>query len=427
MTREGRGVPPDAGLPRAPWADVPPETSDLLRPSVPALADAIIDAIRAQVPEYSRPLEGDFGRNVRRGVMTALETFVGLLGRSEAPPRREVYEELGRGELRDGRTLDALQSAYRTGARVALRAVTDPSVGAGITPDVALRLAEALYAYIDELADASVAGYTREQAAQAGAAQARRHALVELVARRPPPTRESLHRAAAAAGVVEPRRVALVAVDASTAVETARRMPAGSLGAGLEGVGLEGAGREGVGGEAVGLVLVPEPGTPARSGRVRAALGDGPAVVGPDVPWEEAPRSASQALRAWPLHRAGLLGEEPVAVAAEHLVALLLAGAPDLATALVERRLAPLEALTPAAQERATTTLRAWLDAHGDVTATAARLHVHSQTVRYRLGRLAEVFGPSLEDAGARLELDLALRAREVQAVQRRAPPAGGA
>ena len=48
----------------------------------------------------------------------------------------------------------------------------------------------------------------------------------------------------------------------------------------------------------------------------------------------------------------------------------------------------------PAAEE----TLRAWLDAHGDVTATAAALHVHPQTVRYRLAGLREAFGGALDD-----------------------------
>ena len=42
----------------------------------------------------------------------------------------------------------------------------------------------------------------------------------------------------------------------------------------------------------------------------------------------------------------------------------------------------------------------------------AARLGVHPQTVRYRLGRLREVFGDALEDPDARFELDLALRTR---------------
>ncbi|MBC8092791.1 MAG: helix-turn-helix domain-containing protein, partial [Pseudonocardia sp.] len=56
-------------------------------------------------------------------------------------------------------------------------------------------------------------------------------------------------------------------------------------------------------------------------------------------------------------------------------------------------------------------TLRAWLDAHGDVTATAAALHVHPQTVRYRLAQLRDTFGDALDDPTTRLELAVALHA----------------
>jgi DNA-binding PucR family transcriptional regulator len=45
------------------------------------------------------------------------------------------------------------------------------------------------------------------------------------------------------------------------------------------------------------------------------------------------------------------------------------------------------------------------------VPAAAAELHVHPQTVRYRLARLREYFGDQLEQPDRRFELELALRA----------------
>jgi DNA-binding PucR family transcriptional regulator len=57
-------------------------------------------------------------------------------------------------------------------------------------------------------------------------------------------------------------------------------------------------------------------------------------------------------------------------------------------------------------------TLLAWLDHQGKVPEIAAALHVHPQTVRYRLGRLRECFGSALDDPEDRFELALALRAR---------------
>ena len=55
-------------------------------------------------------------------------------------------------------------------------------------------------------------------------------------------------------------------------------------------------------------------------------------------------------------------------------------------------------------------TLRAYLDHRGNAAAMATDLHLHPQTVRYRLRQLRELFGDELEDPEARFELELALR-----------------
>ena len=44
----------------------------------------------------------------------------------------------------------------------------------------------------------------------------------------------------------------------------------------------------------------------------------------------------------------------------------------------------------------------------------ARALHLHPQTIRYRLTRLRGLFGDSLTDADDRFELELALRSRRV-------------
>jgi DNA-binding PucR family transcriptional regulator len=41
----------------------------------------------------------------------------------------------------------------------------------------------------------------------------------------------------------------------------------------------------------------------------------------------------------------------------------------------------------------------------------AAALHLHPQTVRYRIVRLRELLGNQLDDPDARFELEVALRA----------------
>ncbi len=385
-------------VPRYPWGELPTELQELLRAGLPSVVDEVIAAVRSEVPEYARPLEGEFGTLIFDGVRVALEQFVGLLGRDEDVPDPATAKALGRGEHRAGRALDALQSAYRVGARVAWREMALLGGAEGIEPTTMYKLAEAIFAYIDRWAAASVAGFTEAEAIHAGALQARRHALIALLASDAPPDRAELERRSEAAGFSPPPRlVAALVVDVSDPAQLARRLPSGSIGAALG---------------PVGVVLIPDPDGPRRQALTRSALRDRRAVIGPAVAWEQASRSVRRALLAWPLHAVGGLGEQPLARTDDHLVTLLLAASPWLTDDLIARSLGALSEMTAGARERAISTLSAWLDAHGDVSAAAEALHVHPQTVRYRLSGLREAFGErALDDPAGRLELALALQA----------------
>ena len=180
------------------------------------------------------------------------------------------------------------------------------------------------------------------------------------------------------------------------AARLARRIGDEAIGAGLE---------------RLALVLVPDPGGPARPGRLRAATEGRPAALGPAVPLARAGLSVRRAIATHALLVGGRLGDRDFARAEEHLPALVIAADPALAAELSEQRLAPLAELPEGPRERLTETLRAWLDRPGQVQAVAAELGVHPQTVRYRVKQLRELFGERLEDPEARFELSLALRA----------------
>lgn len=379
-----------------PWQDVPAALVPALRPQLAATADEIIAAVRREVPEYDQPLEGEFGHLITEGVRVALDQFVDLLGTDERQPVTGIYAAMGRAELDAGRTLDALQSAYRTGARVAWRRVV-ADLGGTLEPPAMYALAEAIFAYIDRLADASVAGYTDALAAREGSVQARRQALVELVVGGPA-TADVLARAAADAAWAVPSVVAVVAVAHDDPVALARRAPEGTV-----------AGRT----EDGGALLVPDPDGPGRAALLGAALAEVAAAVGPAVALPRAHVSAARAARALALVRSGALPPRGAVRCDDHRVALLLAADPDLVAEVAEARLGALRRLTPNARTRAEATLRAWLDAHGDVSVAAEALHVHPQTVRYRLGTLRDLLGAgALDDPGARLELALAMAAQ---------------
>jgi DNA-binding PucR family transcriptional regulator len=76
---------------------------------------------------------------------------------------------------------------------------------------------------------------------------------------------------------------------------------------------------------------------------------------------------------------------------------------------LVDPRVRDLQAHDPVLAE----TLRAYLDSFGDVAAAATWLHVHRNTVRYRIRRIEKLLSTSLADPDVRLLLSLGLRAIE--------------
>jgi hypothetical protein len=418
-----------------PFEAVPPEAAPVLRPVLPGLADETIAAIAREVPDYARAMEGEFGQIVRLGVEVAFNRFVDLIAdpAADAGEARETYVNLGRGEYHSGRSLDALLAAYRVGARLAWRRFVDVGVEADLEPSAIYALGEAIFAYIDELSGLSAAGYAEEQSASAGETERRRRRLVRLLVQHPPPAQEAIRTAAATAGWVLPRQVAALVAAAlerpaepgeaavaegaaipgeeivdTIAARLARRLGNGAIGAAAGGAA---------------YVIVPDPDAPGRRRQLEAAITEGPVALGPTTGWATVAESARRAAAAHRLAVTGKLrpprsGEaaggaaQPgwLVLAEDHLAQLLLAADPGLSAELAERRLAPLGDLPDAQRENLEDTLRAWLDRPGQVQAVAAELGVHPQTVRYRMRKLRDLFGPRLDDPEGRFELQLALR-----------------
>jgi DNA-binding PucR family transcriptional regulator len=107
-------------------------------------------------------------------------------------------------------------------------------------------------------------------------------------------------------------------------------------------------------------------------------------------------------------------GEGPLLVTERHKLSLLLGAARRLAPDVAESEHARHASETELSRELLGSTLDAWLRHRGRTEAVAKALHVHPQTVRYRLARLRELFGSRLDDPDGRFELELALRARRI-------------
>jgi hypothetical protein len=156
------------------WAEdrpsaLPPGLAATFRPHLPSLAEAIILAIREKIPEFARPIDGPYGQIMRTGVEQALTSFVDRIADPGAPlgHRDEVARMLGRHQAEEGRSLDSLQAAYRVGSQVAWHRAMEVGHEAELDAAVMSLLADAVFGYMDELAELSVQGYRELRAASA--------------------------------------------------------------------------------------------------------------------------------------------------------------------------------------------------------------------------------------------------------------------
>ncbi len=360
-----------------------------IRAELPGMADEIVHAIQREVPGYSRPLGGEFGEAIRTGVELALRRFTGDV--SDGSP--DTYRRLGFGELRAGRSLDALQSAYRVGARVAWRRMSQAAAGTGATADAQRELAAAMFAYIDQIAGESIEGYAEAQLERASGLERHRAALFTLLLGTPAPEPPTLSAAAAEARWAVPPALACLLVENGMAAATVHQLSGDAL--------------HGPAGDLT-CVIVPNPSRVEHEARAIAERLDVVAFLGPSV----IPADARTSLRWAELARELPRTQAMLVVAERRLADIALYAAPDIVAALTEQVLRPLAGESERSRVRLEDTLLAWLRRHGSQRAIAAELSVHPQTVRYRLRRLRDLFGAVLDDPDRRFDLEIALRGR---------------
>lgn len=380
-----------------------PTVVGALRTDLPEVSEAVVAAIIAEVPSYRRAFAGPMGETIRGAVALALAGFLdrvaGDARRSSERARSAVHNgayDLGRGEARAGRTMDALLSAYRVGARVAWRGMSSSAVAAGLAAEDVVTYAELVFAYIDELSAASVAGHSDELEVAGRVQQRLRERVGRLL----------LTDAPADAVLAAARRAEWELPETLTVV----LLPPAQLRAATTALGATGdrtlvieEDLPDAGADDLVALLVPD----ASRGVLRGLLRDRDAVLGPTLPREEVVASYRRAVRAVPWM--GATGSPRLFDTDEHLARLLLEADPLARAHLRRRALAPLDGEAPASREKLEATLRAWLLCGGRRDEVAALLYVHPQTVRYRMTRLRDLFGSALTDPERVLELVLAL------------------
>ena len=375
-----------------PWSHLTADLAELLRPALPEVVAATVVEIAEGVPAYSGALDSDMGPVVTRGTEIALSRLLDLFG-SDSPALNarsaDFYRRIGAIESAQGRSMAALLSAYRIGARVAWEHMSGRAVEAGVSTSHLVRLAESIFVYIDELSGASVQGH----ASHAGLRDVQRSRLVELLiegAALADPL--GVQAAADAVGWSIPERMAVAVVPLPPGREPT---PPADVLALIEG-------RE-------AIAILPDPSGPGRRQRLERAWEGSQVFVGTVRPPSEAPVSLAHARRVQRLVGQARVPDTRVVAAADHLPELVVGADVDLLDELEERVLRPLSALPAGKRDVLRQTLAAWLALQGDRQEVARLLHVHPQTVSYRFHRLQELFGSSLDDPQQRLAMQLVL------------------
>ncbi|MEU5877702.1 helix-turn-helix domain-containing protein [Spirillospora sp. NPDC047279] len=394
------------GLDQLP-SPLPRRLATILRPELPSLAQEIIEEIPRALPEYDRPLQTPYSQALTIGVERALIQFVARVAEASPSTVRhdDTYRRLGRFEAHEGRSLDSLQAAYRIGAQVAWRRVMRLAARHDLSSTVTARLADALFAYMNELASLSLAGYMDARPAEI---EDQRRRLLQLLLRRPTSASDrAIGELAELTDWEVPAEVTLVAVppDARcvrgaldcdvlvdlTADEPHLLVPCGSSAG------------------------APVPLSDERRAMLAEAFPDDPVAAGLTVPIEFAADSLRWARQALSLVETGILDDGPVISCEDHLVTLWLLSDCTLIDQVARRQLAGMNDLEHGQRERLVATLHTWLTTRGTAAEMAETLHVHPQTVRHRIKRLEKELGGRLTDPDDRFAIEIVLRAMWVR------------
>ncbi|WP_237102727.1 helix-turn-helix domain-containing protein [Nonomuraea sp. MG754425] len=375
----------------------PADIVKTLRSGIGRVSEEVIEEIQARIPEYARPSDEIYIKVVRMAVEQAIEGFLDRVENPDAPWDPEPFRMIGKGEAAEGRNLEAFQAAMRLGARVGWRRLTEIAGPLGLSPQSLYDLGETIFVYLDALADAAAEGFDEARAHAAGEMERRRARLLDLLLSRPSAGPEVIADLAKAAAWRLPRTVACVALDDQHGACRLPPLPPDVL------TGPE---------RALPCLLVPDPAGPGQAQTLERALRGRRVAIGPTVPLASSATSLRWAGEALDLSRRGVL-PRGLLRCADHMATLVVFKDEELVSAMAEVRLAPLAHLRPTQQDRLAETLLAWLRHGRGAGEVAAKLHVHPQTVRYRLRQLEELYGDQLADPDIRFELEIALRARQ--------------
>src|SRR5262249_12485074 len=137
---------------------------------LPIILAEVRELLAEQQPDYAGFLTEDFAE-----VLVAAEGFIARLVRlAERDPsaiapqlasgvEQAIFEEIGRIHYEQRQDVTHLLAAYRTGAAVAWRHVSETALGLGVPVETIAGLAAVIFAAVEQLSSSSLRGYVRAQ------------------------------------------------------------------------------------------------------------------------------------------------------------------------------------------------------------------------------------------------------------------------
>src|SRR3954452_8915927 len=344
------------------------------------LAAIILDPFRAEIPGYARlpasALRGQVVHVIRQNVDLCLDWVAG--GGAPDPARFEDFRESAKNRASEGMPLEDLLRAYRVGGTAAWRVLVAEARGG--ERDKLPRVAELVMTYLDKVSGIVAEAYLDER--QHLVSEQERGVRALLVALLDGDVLDARHYETAAhlgfdvGGKLRTFAAAIPGEGATAHARAAARLRTLAALAVTEGD------------RVVGVAPVQVPASAVPTGGV--------VVVADQAPREELAASLADvrlgieiALRAG---RSGVLELHTLTLD------LLLARAPRVAADLRKRILLPLGPKGGRGRADLLKTLSTYITLHRDRQRTAARLHVHPNTLDHRLRRARELTGLNLDD-----------------------------
>lgn len=388
------------------------------------MVDSMFSDILGQVPafrQHTSPAElNDMRSALRRGG----GLFLRCLVENRRLDTNEIValQVIGAQRARHGLSRDDLTAVVQAAMRTGYRGLVDAALGVPATAEVAVRgmasLSLRLFDFVHDATGALLAGYMDEEAQRVTSRVREQASLVDRVLEGSWTDDEEIHAHAKELGIeLEVPCALLLVVNGSVQEATRLRLAATRLATVVDSA-VEGPTRAVPVPHVVVLVAAAArgqwSGLVAAADEVAGAHDAYVACVEPAGQLRGLAAAYRRAQRDLPYVAAARSG--PGAVATKDVKAYRILACAPLEDRLdfVQQALGPIFELSDAKAVELLDTVEALYDNRGQVGEVAAELGIHEKTVRYRLRRVQELTGLSVDVPGDRLQLDMAVRLRRL-------------